>query len=361
MKVRKMSTAVAILTASMLLSSCNILPKEQEYTTATLVAIDDVEYEYEYAYVLRGTLAHTEKVVCSYSAAYSEDYSFDIGGELYGTIYVQPGENVKKGDLLAELDISDYSKSIEAAEDEIGILEENAESYEAQAELAGKRQEILLDEKSDIGRMTMDSAEYIVAEYQENISLTKMRIKILEGWLNYWQTEVEKRRIYAGFDGTVSYIKKVSSGNKSFAGAKVISVSDDSVALFMASTSYADYFTYGMDMTVTVDKTDFSVKVADPSEYGLKPLDDEVYFKIISPSYGLSAGDKGTTTITIERHEDVLYIPEDAVDTFDGQTVVFYKNNDGVYDYKKITTGFSADGYIEVIDGLSEGESLIIG
>ena len=54
-------------------------------------------------------------------------------------------------------------------------------------------------------------------------------------------------------------------------------------------------------------------------------------------------------------------IPEDAVTLANGEPIVYYQNEEGVKAYKSIVIGLAADDRVEVVDGLSEGDSVIVG
>ncbi|MCD7836030.1 MAG: efflux RND transporter periplasmic adaptor subunit, partial [Lachnospiraceae bacterium] len=57
---------------------------------------------------------------------------------------------------------------------------------------------------------------------------------------------------------------------------------------------------------------------------------------------------------------DVLYVSKRAVVTDDDKTYVLVKNEDGSIEKRTITTGFSDGVNIEVVEGLSEGETVLI-
>ena len=59
--------------------------------------------------------------------------------------------------------------------------------------------------------------------------------------------------------------------------------------------------------------------------------------------------------------ENVLTLPEKAIDTINGQSVVYYQDELGLKSYKIVTTGLIAGGMVEILSGLSEGEQVIVG
>ena len=68
----------------------------------------------------------------------------------------------------------------------------------------------------------------------------------------------------------------------------------------------------------------------------------------------------GEVTFVTKEVDDVLYISNKAV-ILDGTTsYVDVKNEDGTIERKKVTTGFSNGVNVEVTDGLSAGETVLI-
>ncbi len=63
--------------------------------------------------------------------------------------------------------------------------------------------------------------------------------------------------------------------------------------------------------------------------------------------------------IIVDERNDILYIPVEALEKENGETVV-YVVKDGKKEVRKITTGLKSLSYVEVIDGLEEGENVVI-
>ena len=78
-----------------------------------------------------------------------------------------------------------------------------------------------------------------------------------------------------------------------------------------------------------------------------------------NPTFDLEDGDRGTLTLTLDSREDVLMVPESAVTTANGESIVYYQDAEGMKAYKPVETGLVANGMVEILSGLSEGESVI--
>jgi len=73
----------------------------------------------------------------------------------------------------------------------------------------------------------------------------------------------------------------------------------------------------------------------------------------------LKPGLFGRAEILYDLHEDVPVIPRSAVITEDDQSHVFVINEDGSASRRAIQLGFEDSGLIEVLDGLSKGETVV--
>lgn len=72
----------------------------------------------------------------------------------------------------------------------------------------------------------------------------------------------------------------------------------------------------------------------------------------------LKIGMSASATVTIEKAEDVIAVPIEAVQTAKESKYVIVKQNDGTTKNVNIETGISNDAYVEVKSGLSGGETI---
>ena len=73
------------------------------------------------------------------------------------------------------------------------------------------------------------------------------------------------------------------------------------------------------------------------------------------------AGDRRIEyTLIHTARKDVLLAPVNAVATINGQTVVYYVQENGVKASKPVTTGLEANSMVEIIEGVTEGELVVV-
>ena len=75
----------------------------------------------------------------------------------------------------------------------------------------------------------------------------------------------------------------------------------------------------------------------------------------------LEDNDKGTLTLIIDARYDVLIVHEDAISSANGEAIAYIVGEEGMKTYKKVKVGLEVGKYFEVIEGLEEGEEVIVG
>lgn len=90
----------------------------------------------------------------------------------------------------------------------------------------------------------------------------------------------------------------------------------------------------------------------------MEQWDEKLYFKPVGDEIIASETD-GTITMELERRENVLCIPEDALHESDNGLFV-YLEKDGLLEMRYVTVGLEGDEMIEITDGLVQGEVIAL-
>ena len=179
------------------------------------------------------------------------------------------------------------------------------------------------------------------------------------------QARLDQRQLRAPIDGTVTYLRKFKEGDVSTVGERMVTVADSTLSLFRAETEYWDRFHPGDGVIVTAKKTDYAAVVMSEAELGLEKAEKTpgkkayVYFALNEPTFDLEDNDRGTVVLTLDTREDVLCVPSGAVSVINGETVVYYQDENGVKAFKRVEAGLTANKMTEIISGLEEGELVI--
>lgn len=183
------------------------------------------------------------------------------------------------------------------------------------------------------------------------------------------QSDVDELTIVAPFDGIVT-ARNIDVGNKTSANASsaafvIADFSNMSVSISVDELDVTK-LKVGMDATVDVqamsDQT-YQAKVASISPQGSVSQGVATYpveLQLTDPQ-GLLAGMTANVTVICERRDNVLYVPIEAVTKVRDRSVVRVLDASGKESSVEVTTGLANDMYIEIVSGLTEGQTVITG
>lgn len=360
--MKRWGLLLAVLGGGLLLSSCSLLPEEETFSRAPVIREYEKE-EFKLAFAERGDMLLDQKISCTYVPVQTEALRYAVGGEYFGGNFVEVGDSVKKGQLLAQLDLTNVESQIESCNLQIEKMGMRLSALEENRGLALERQRILMDTATrDELEKALEQVNRQYDDQKRNIS-DELEITMLQ--LREYEAERDKRQLRAGIDGTVTYIRDIKSGERSVAGERYATIADARTSLFRADTVYWSNMKPGDEFIITANKKEYEAVVASEAELGIQEQEKTegkaayVYLLLKTPAFDLEDGDRGTFTLVLDSRKDVLMVPERAVTTANGQSIVYYQNEDGLKAYKPVETGLVANKMVEIISGLAEGESVI--
>lgn len=331
-----------------------LIEKEQEalvYEMAT-VSVDDVE--------------KTGKVRCSYQQVNDESLSFPVSGKRVAEVYVEEGDTVVKGQLLAELDIGNANEQIRTLEYNIArneIILNNLTTNENNDISAVWLRFLYQSGQSDAEKKAVEEN---VARIQNNyrhsredcedvLALDRAQLAILK-------QDLRNSCIYAGMDGTVAKIKERLEGSTSVMDEEVIQIIDSTECLFEAKDlTWAAYFKEGTEVDLSI------ISGTGAGSYKVVPYDMENWNELMlftlsgdTSDVNIGVGASGTLQFTVDKREQVLTVPIRAVHQAGGKSYVYVLGEGNMREVKWIETGLYGDINVEVISGLAEGEKVIL-
>lgn len=365
MNLRMGRRLLPMVMMTVLLSGCALLPVEEEYRSIPSVK-EYTPQEYRYVTVSRGDLARTESISCQYLPAKEVERSFGVGGVYYENIYVERGDSVKEGQLLCELQLGALADEELALKQQVEQLKLELEQFKARQSLTARQNEAALQ------GMTAEERTRALKEMEKNLNDQEQALRdqlhIAQMRLEETEKEIGRRRIYADFDGTVTYLRKVKDGELSVENQTMLKISDLSTSVFMGKSVNADLYSVGDEVILTSGKKTYYARVAAPEELGLERTVEpktgkiSVYFVLTQPAPELERGDKATTELVVEKHENVLFVDEDCVvETNQGYAVYVPDPETGLRSLALVEIGMNADKKVEITAGLQEGDRLIKG
>lgn len=278
---------------------------------------------------------------------------------------VEEGDKVKQGQVIARLDDSDVSASLQRARENLRIAE--ADLNDAKQSL--ERQRVLL-ERDMVARSEYDIAEARYKRVIAGINAAKFAVKEAE-------VAVDNTRIIAPFDGTV--LKKNADVGEIVAPlagaasskAAVVTIADMSSLEVEADVSeanitrvlpdqaceirldaYADrrYQGYVTKVVPTADRAKATVLV----KIKFKNYDDRVLPEMGAKIAFLAQGFDESSA----RAKSLLTIPAAAVASRNGQQVVFQIKDDRATELP-VVLGERMGNLVEIKEGLKEGDKVI--
>ena len=186
-------------------------------------------------------------------------------------------------------------------------------------------------------------------DIEDSIYIQQLQYDELAAWL-------AGTRIYAGMDGTVTFMGDLGSDFMSWPGNKVFTVSAEGACAFMCNEpDYVSYFTVGETYVLATNTgIEYETVLTEIDEDGM------MYFEPKVQQYGMPMGQRVLYSLVLEERENILYIPRKAVHFIGDEAYVYLYDSEGNREAKKIEVGLLADSKAEVISGLAEGDEVIL-
>lgn len=359
---KKLSLVLVVLMVFIFATSgCGLAPKEEVLPDAPVLAAAAIK-GYKKATVMRGDIIERVKVECIYNAFMTEELKFGVDGKRTAHMYFEEGSKVRAGNLLADLQMNDLTEQIKARKNNIETINMNIANEKQLLDLAINTLNRL--------RSLEDFTVQMANRYESEISRHEDKIKDLEEDL-YFETqrldivneEVRKHQIFAGIDGIILSIKNFGWRDVSNTKDTVITIYDPDTMVFVTSGKNPELFNVGQEITVTVNKNQYKTKVLDTSEINDKidvDSDNGVRYLRVIDENKPNNNDRGEMIFTLKELKNVLYLPETAVHTDNGKSIVYVEDEGGFKSIKEIQIGFIADKKVEILSGLNEGDIVIL-
>ena len=333
--------------------------------------------------VVRTNIAQTVSATGEISAAQLVDVGAQASGQIK-KLHVTLGQQVKKGDLIAEIDSTSQLNNLNTNKAKLDTYQAQLVSAEIALRSADKkyqREQALWKEDAtsrealEDGQDAFAAAKASVAELKSSIRQTQIAINTAEADLGY-------TRITAPMDGTVVAIpvEEGQTVNANQTTPTIVQVADLSTMLNKMQIAEGDVnkVKAGMKLTFTTLSQPDNVREAtlESIDPGLTTMsqgsyttstdttDSAIYYyaRSLVPNEDnvLHIGMTTENTIIINQAEKVLAVPKLAVKQRGGKQDVRVLGENNQPQEKEITTGLSDNMNTEVKSGLGEGENVII-
>jgi macrolide-specific efflux system membrane fusion protein len=317
-------------------SGCSLLPKEEEALKPPL--FEPPQENHETMEVKRGNIAKQVRGVAVFESVKSEYYQFEDASGKLKEIHVKPGDKVKKGDLLVELELENL---------ELALLEH---------ELNLERAKLALQQTIDAG----DTA---------SLKIRRLELKIAQMRYDDVVRQIEDRKIYAGIDGQVVFVEELRPGDWVDAGRMLVSVADPKQLRlsYQGDGNTIREVEVGMEAHVIFGGKDYKGEVVQtPSS--APPTDNDqlrekysrtLYMNLPEIPGSASIGQTADFIITTQMRENVIKIPKRGLRSYLGRNYVQVLEDNSIREID-VEKGIETATEVEIVQGLKEGQLVIL-
>jgi len=333
--------------------------------------------------------------------------SAEVSGEIISLPFKE-GEQVKKGALIVKIKQDAFAPQLQQQNAAINVAESNL-----------KVQEVTLRRyEQDLARIKELSAKGLATESdldnaQNNVDQTLAQINANVSQINQQRTglstikyDISKTTIYSPIDGTVTQLNNETGekvlGTISNQGSNIMTISDLAKMECQVEVGETDVSLINIGDTARIEIdafpnrifTGYVYEIANTAQStGMGTQDEVVNFivkvRIVNNDVELRPGMSCTVDIEVEKKNDVLSVPiqsvtvrEEMKETGIGEEsemenlsresenklnkkikpdeIIFFVDA-GTAKTEKVKTGISDDSYIEILEGVTEGQEVIKG
>lgn len=312
----------------------------------------------------------------------------DVGAQVSGQVTylaVEAGQQVKQGDLLAEIDPLIAQNNLKTAEADLASRRAQLKIKQAQLkqnELAWRRQQQMFRQEAS-SRADLESAEAQLAVTRAELQSAQADIDNAVIKVDRTKTELGYNRIQAPMDGTV--ISIVTRQGQTLAASQTVptllKLANLDTMTVKAQISEADvtkvragmpvYFTLIGDpdtrypatlRTVELAPTNINDQTTTTSTTSNAAIYYYALFDVPNPNHQLRVAMTTQVTIVLGERKQVLAIPQTALGKKlgDNEYEVTLLKDDEQRETRRIKTGMKDDIKIEVISGLDEQDKVTL-
>ncbi|WP_373761687.1 efflux RND transporter periplasmic adaptor subunit [Neisseria dentiae] len=310
-----------------------------------------------------------------------------VGSQASGQIkklHVKIGQQVKKGDLIAEIDSTTQLNELNTNKAKLDTYQAqlvSAQIKQRTAEKKYKREKALWAEDAT-SKQELEDAEDTLAAANASVAELKSLIKQTQISINTSEADLGYTRIMATMDGTVVSIpvEEGQTVNANQTTPTIVQLADLSKMLNKMQIAEGDAgkVKAGQALTFTILSQPDNPRAAviDTVDPGLTTMsqgsyttstdttDTAIYYyaRALVPNEdgSLHIGMTTENTITINQAKNVLSVPNLAVKTQKGKKVVRVLDDKNQPQQREIKTGLSDGTNTQVLSGVKEGEKVII-
>jgi macrolide-specific efflux system membrane fusion protein len=312
-----------------------------------------------------------------------------VGSQASGQVIKLPvalGEQVKKGDLIAEIDSLTQQNSLKVAKASLNSTKAEYRAKEAQirqAQQAFERQKSMFADNAS-SKADYETAQADLEVYQAQLEQLQSELEQQQLSVENAQLELDYTTIKAPMDGVLVYNSVVvgQTVNASQTTPTLVELADLQRMTIKAQISEADvinvksgqavYFTIlgqpNKRYNATLRAIEPGPTSMDGDDVDMEPSDsDAVYynglFEVDNEEGFLRIGMTAQVSIVLNQAKGVIIVPAQVLQKKSGRGAGFQVPvlNQGGIEYRDVSVGISNKINAEITQGLEEGEQIVLG
>lgn len=286
-------------------------------------------------------------------------------------MYVAEGDKVRKGDLVAKLDQTDFRLAVRQAKAQLAAAKAGVTAAEIGLDTvnAKERRLSLLRQQQVISESDYEDIEGAQRSTKANVTLAQSQVQLAEVGLEAARTNLSYTEIRAPFDGEVAK-RMVDEGARlnAMPPTPIVLLVDASELEILGAVSERDlpFVSAGMPVTVTVDALpDAPIEAeVDRVEPVVDPQSRTAGIQVLLENQDrkLQPGMSARLVIDLGTRESVA-VPDDVVirAEIDSHTGVLFVLKDGKAIRRRVRLGDRQGDLREVLEGLKPGDIVVRG
>ena len=301
-------------------------------------------------------------------------------------LLVDEGEKIKEGDLLVKLNDEKYKLQLKEAEsrrlEKLSRFLIEGEEYslsgkgkkqkfnkekiekEYQKALSLYKQGLISEKEFEKAKRNYELMLIESGEKREEIRASVAGLTQAELEVKRAQMELEKTQIKAPFSGVITNIK-VSPKEHVQAGQELFTLVDLNSIYVEAKILESEIGKIKEGREVNIRFTGYPSKIFKGYVKAISPIVDpeektcKILIDVANPTGEIKPGMHAEVEIAADIYEDRLIIPREAILVRGGRKLAFVVEN-GLAKWRYIKIGLENERYAEVLEGVNEGEFVIV-
>ena len=302
-------------------------------------------------------------------------------------IYVDIGDRVRKGQVLAELEIPELVAQVDAAES--GVLRSREDIQRARSAVARAQADhvalheayvrlkqasavqpgLIAQQELDDAQARDSSSEAQVDAAKADLSAMQQALAVAKANHVHYASLADYAHITAPYSGVVTWRYSdtgalVQAGTSSAGAQPVVKLAETDILRLRVPVpaALASYVRIGDPAQIRIESTGEQLTgkvVRTTGELDLATRTLQVEIDLNNSANKIDPGMYADVNLRVQRTGTVLTVPVQCIDRSDGRTVALVVNDQGHIERHEVTLGLESPNRVEVLSGLTDSDRVV--